>query len=165
MKNDWAMQVVKIQTLASRLGWSGYSCVRTESAGTLISTVEKIPNRHSYSIQRNIKKTRHCYLIYENFSLGTLILGGTLIWYMRVGPFTNYVIQNFAIFVPPLPQTQHLIPYYKYKIRLPRVCLHARILCLSKIGRFRQFDGRFGQFGCFCSLAPFENFPVCLCPC
>ena len=47
------------------------------------------------------------------------------------------------------PPDPHLIPYYEYSIRFPRVCLHARILRALKISRFGQFEVRFGQCGWF----------------
>ena len=60
------------------------------------------------------------------------------------------------------PQTPHLIPYYEYSIRFPRVCLHARNLRALKIGRFGQFEVRFGQCGWFAPLWKFPRTPMCV---
>ena len=46
-------------------------------------------------------------------------------------------------------QNPHSIPFYEFSIRIQRVCLHARILRASKIGRFGQIEVRFGLFGWF----------------
>ena len=61
-----------------------------KSAGMLITTVEKFPTGTLIKYKEILEKTRHCYLIYENFPLGTLIPGGTLIWYVRVMHLVGY---------------------------------------------------------------------------
>ena len=58
-------------------------------------------------------------------------------------------------------QTPHLILYYKYSIRIPRVCLHVTNFRTSKIGLFGQFEVHFEWFAPPLKISPYAYVRTC----